>query len=623
MSNSSYLMTTPDFSALPSLETLNFEGCDSLVELDISIGSLGKLVFLKLRGCTKLRSLPDTICNLRALEVLNIGECFSVEALPEQLGNIESLKELDAHDVAVSKLPDSTGRLSKLAKLILTCHGKAMIMYLMTRPKHKILETLPDTICNLRELEVLSVGYSRDLEALPVELGNIESLKELNVDDVMVPKIPDSIGFLINLVKLRLTGNQYLETLPKTFGCLRSLEILDISRCSRLIALPVELGNMESLKVLYAQSLPVSELPNSIGHLSKLVELRLSDNTELKTLPDAICNLRSLEILDISYCRSLIALPVELGSMESLKKLYAQGLAVSELPNSIGHLSKLVKLRLSDNTKLKTLPDTICSLRSLEILDIFYCRSLIALPVELGNMESLKKLYAQGLAVSQLPNSIGNLSKLVELNLSNNKELTTLPDTICNLRSLEILCIDSCSSLTALPAELGNMESLKELYAQGLAVPQLPNSIGNLSKLVELKLSNNKELTTLPDTICNLRSLKILYINSCSSLTALPADLGMIDSLKELHARCISVSKIPDSVGRLTKLVKLILRGNKNLRTLPHAMSNMRSLKTLNIDDCSNLEALPADYHLKLPQRTKESPVFAPRFIESLYPRGI
>ncbi|KAL1802233.1 hypothetical protein ACET3Z_030880 [Daucus carota] len=482
MSNSSYLIATPDFSALPSLETLNFDGCDSLEELDISIGSLGRLVFLKLRGCRKLRSLPDTICNLRALEVLNIGGCFSVEALPEQLGNIESLKELDAHNVALSKLPDSTGRLSKLVKLILTCHRKPMTIYHKDHQKHKTLKTLPDTICNLRELEVLSVGYSRGLAALPVELGNIESLKELNVHDVIVSKIPDSIGCLINLVKLRFTQNKNLETLPKTIGCLRSLEILDISYCRRLIALPVELGNMESLKELYAQSLPVSELPNSIGHLSKLVKLRLSDNTKLKTLPDAICNLRSLEILDISYCRSLIALPVELGNMESLKELDAHGLAVSQLPNSIGHLSKLVELRLSHNKELITLPDTICHLRSLEILYIDSCSSLTALPADLGMIDSLKELHARCISVPNIPDSVGHLTKLVKLILRGNKNLKTLPHTMSNMRSLETLDIDDCSDLEALPAELGNIDSLKELNTKNVAVSVIPESIRYLPR---------------------------------------------------------------------------------------------------------------------------------------------
>ena len=106
-----------------------------------------------------------------------------------------------------------------------------MTIYHKDHQKHKTLKTLPGTVCNLRELEVLSVGHSRGLEALLVELGNIESLKELNVHDVIVSKLPDSIGCLINLVKLRFTDNKNLETLPHT---MRSLKTLDIDDCSNL-----------------------------------------------------------------------------------------------------------------------------------------------------------------------------------------------------------------------------------------------------------------------------------------------------------------------------------------------------------------------------------------------------
>lgn len=244
MSYSAQLTTIPDFTKLPSLKTLNLEYCTSLEELEISVGSLGRLVSLNLRGCSKLRSLPDTICNLRVLEVLNIGEWYNIGALPEELGNIKSLKELDEHDVAISELPDSIGCLSKLLKIILTCHEKSMI--LSRNPQLQTFTIFPDTICNLRELEVLNIGYSRSLAELPVGLGNIESLKELNVHDVIVSEIPDSIGRLSNLVKLRLTKNRNLGTLPKTIGYLRSLEILDISHCRSLKSKCIDSRNGET-----------------------------------------------------------------------------------------------------------------------------------------------------------------------------------------------------------------------------------------------------------------------------------------------------------------------------------------------------------------------------------------
>lgn len=100
-------IATPDFTRLPSIQTLNFKGFKGLKELHISIGSLVSLVYLNFAQYVNLRSLQDTICNLRALKVLNINFCKSLEALPLELRNIESLKELKAWKLPILELPVS------------------------------------------------------------------------------------------------------------------------------------------------------------------------------------------------------------------------------------------------------------------------------------------------------------------------------------------------------------------------------------------------------------------------------------------------------------------------------------------------------------------------------------
>ncbi|KAL8090674.1 hypothetical protein AgCh_039926 [Apium graveolens] len=116
MSYSRDLITTPDFRKLPSLKTLNFEGCESLEEIHESIEILVRLDSLNLKGCKKLRFLPDTICNLRALKVLNISDCNSLKALSLQLGNIKSLTVLNVDGLSVSKLPVMVRHIIKLFK---------------------------------------------------------------------------------------------------------------------------------------------------------------------------------------------------------------------------------------------------------------------------------------------------------------------------------------------------------------------------------------------------------------------------------------------------------------------------------------------------------------------------
>ncbi|XP_017234964.2 disease resistance protein RPV1-like isoform X2 [Daucus carota subsp. sativus] len=568
MSYSSDLITGPDFTKLPFLETLNLERCEKLEKVHTSIGSLQRLITLNLKYCSNLRSLPDSICNLRALEVLIISKCSRMEALPINLGNIESLKVLDAGELAVLELPNSMGCLHKLVKLDLSHNYH--------------VKTLPNTICNLRALKWLNIGCCTRLEALPTELGDMESLEELNLEVTSVFKLPDSVGCLSKLVALNLGGTKLL-TLPDTICNLRALKVLSINSCRSLEALPTELGNIRSLKELNMSGVAISELPESVGHLSKLVVLGCT-NGKLVTLPETICNLRALEFLYIAQCNSLRELPIELGNIKSLKVFKARELRVSRLPNSVGSLTKLVELDLSENHRLESLPDTICNLRALEKLNIRQCSSLETLPTELGNLKSLKELNAEGLAVSILPVSIGCLSNLVVLRLSGNRNLEILPDTICNLRELEVLDINGCIGLEELPMELGNLDSLKELIAENLTVPVLPNSLGCLTKLVELKLSNNYRLKTLPDTICDLTALKNLELVDCCSLLfiqKLPLNLKWICT-----EGCTSMERLPD-LSSLTKLEILDL-AECSLLTELQGLKELISIRTVYLGGCNS-----------------------------------
>lgn len=52
------LTKTPDFSSCLALERLTLKDCESLVEIDSSIGKLQHLTHLTIDGCNGLRKLP-------------------------------------------------------------------------------------------------------------------------------------------------------------------------------------------------------------------------------------------------------------------------------------------------------------------------------------------------------------------------------------------------------------------------------------------------------------------------------------------------------------------------------------------------------------------------------------
>ncbi|KAL1834556.1 hypothetical protein ACET3Z_004207 [Daucus carota] len=319
-------------------------------------------------------------------------------------------------------------------------------------------------------------------------------------------------------------GSQVFKNL-KTLDMRHSFDLTTISDFTRLPCL--ETLNLKCCKRL-------EEVHHSIGSLARLVYLNLGGCSTLKGLPGSICNLKALKRLRIWSCINLKSIPRNFGNIESLVKLDARWLNLCKLPDSIGCLSLLVKLNLSSCEKLITLPDTICDLRSLNILDIGRCSSLEALPARLGNLESLVELRAGNLIVSELPNSIGRLSKLVKLFLSWCHKLKTLPDTICNLKSLEIPDIYGCTSLEALPSEFGKLESLVHLRAGELqscinllSIAELPSSL----KYLTLECCESME--RLPN-LSNLKQLEDLILRGCRSLTEIQG-LEELTSIQNLH----------------------------------------------------------------------------------------
>ena len=90
--------------------------------------------------------------------------------------------------------------------------------------------------------------------------------------------------------------------------------------------------------------------------------------------------------------------------------------AIKELPQSIEHLSRLVALKLRDCKQLGNLPDSICLLKSIVIVDVSGCSNVTKFPNIPGNT---RYLYLSGTSVEEFPSSVGNLWRISSLDLSN------------------------------------------------------------------------------------------------------------------------------------------------------------------------------------------------------------
>ena len=296
-----------------------------------------------------------------------------------------------------------------------------------------------------------------------------------------------------------------------------------------------------------------------LQNLVNLKDVNLSNCEHITFLPD-LSKARNLERLNLQFCTSLV-----------------------KFPSSVQHLDKLVDLDLRGCKRLINLPSRFNS-SFLETLNLSGCSNIKKCP------ETARKLTYLNLnetAVEELPQSIGEQSGLVALNLKNCKHLVNLPENIYLLKSLLIADFSGCSSISRLPEFSRN---IRYLYLNGTAIEELPSSIGGLRELIYLDLVGCNLLKNLPSAVSKLGCLKKLDLSGCSSVTEFPK---VSNTIKELYLNGTAIREIPSSIECLFDLAELHLRNCKQFEILPSSICRLRKLERLNLSGCLQFRDFP------------------------------
>ncbi|KAH9679716.1 ADP-ribosyl cyclase/cyclic ADP-ribose hydrolase [Citrus sinensis] len=268
---------------------------------------------------------------------------------------------------------------------------------------------------------------------------------------------------------------------------------------------------------------------------------------------------------------------------------------VQSVSSSLCNLKSLRSLYLSGCLKLEKLPEeTEINLDSLEVLNLRGCSNLKKFPEISCNIEDLD---LRETAIEELPSSIGNLSRLVNLDLTNCSRLKSVSSSLCNLKSLRYLFLSGCLKLEKLPEEIGNLESLEIMSARETAVSQVPPSIACLNRVWSLCFERCKgRLPTMGlklPIFFQLQNLEELSLVDCG-ITELPESLGQSPSLKHLNLSENNFEKIPSSIKQLSKLLILTLQNCKRLQSLPELprCSRICARHCTSLETLSNLSTL-------------------------------
>ncbi|NWS18573.1 LRCH1 protein, partial [Pachyramphus minor] len=192
--------------------------------------------------------------------------------------------------------------------------------------------------------------------------------------------------------------------------------------------------------------------------------------------------------------------------------LNLSGRKLKEFPRSAAALSHdlsdtLFEVHHSDGSK---------NVLSLFLFSDLSKNRLTEVPMELCHFVSLETLNLYHNCIKNIPDAIVNLQMLTYLNLSRN-QLSSLPACLCGL-PLKVL-IASNNKLGSLPEEIGQLKQLMELDVSCNEITALPQQIGQLKSLKELNVRRNY-LEVLPQELVHLPLVKFDF--SCNKVLVIP-----------------------------------------------------------------------------------------------------
>nr|ACS49613.1 NBS-LRR disease resistance protein [Oryza minuta] len=282
---------------------------------------------------------------------------------------------------------------------------------------------------------------------------------------------------------------------------------------------------------------------------------------------DMFSSAKYLHLLDLSEC-FIQKLPHSIGQLKQLRYLSAPGVQDRKILSSITKLSKLIYLNLRGSV-ISVLQESV--------------REMEGVSETLGNLTQLRSLNLSNcINIGEVPEDLGSLTDLRYLNLSCSSFLTKMPYTgvLGTLTKLEYLNLSSLSSdIKRLPDAMGSFIELKYLNLSGCkSIKEIPKSIGKLRKLVHLDLSMCYNAIGIPEVLCSLTKLQYLDLSWCLIELRYGGPPKMMDKLMEL--RYLNLSGCFDRISRNNR--DRISRNNRIRRAGPETptMAQFPTLST-------------------------------------------
>ncbi|KAM3239216.1 hypothetical protein P3L10_014250 [Capsicum annuum] len=383
-----------------------------------AIGTLVNLRVLNLGGNKLIGFMRTSLSNASRLETLEISFNSLQGNIPEGIGNLHNMNWLAIHfNQLTGSIPFTIFNISRIEVLSFTgnslsgslpngiCNGLPMLkgVYLTGE--------IPKEISNLIELERLSLSFNSFSGPLDMKIFNISGLRVIALsNNNLSGSLPQNMDTLLS----------FLTSLS---NC-RNLTYLDISLNLLNDMLPASTGNLStSLRTFFAISCKIQgRIPDEVGNLSSLLDLRLSGNNLVGSIPTTI----------------------------------------GSLPNCLWNITTLREIHLGSNKLSSNIPPRLGNLHDLVVLDLSSNNMVGSLPSEIGNLKAVTKMdLSMNQFSNRIPREIGGLQNLAHPSLRHNKLQGAIPDSMSNMIGLEFLDLSNNNISGTIPMLLEKLQYLK------------------------------------------------------------------------------------------------------------------------------------------------------------------